>query len=225
MVDQGELDCYKSNGKDSKYIKTYVPGEVFGELALLYNAPRAATITAKTDAVLFALDRLTFNTIVKDAAEKRRRNNEEVLKRVEILKEVEPYERGQIADVLREIKVRTNEIIISEGEVGDKFYIVSEGAFVALKKDKNHNDQVVFNYKEGDYFGELALLKDIPRQASVQALVQFYPLRPTASCCTSSVTRLSASWVPCRTSCNATQRATRNSPRSDRSANFHINCI
>lgn len=90
-----------STGREEKFLKTYVPGEVFGELALLYNAPRAATIKAKTDAVLFALDRVTFNNIVKEAAEKKRKNNEEVLKRVEILKEVDPYERGQIADVLK----------------------------------------------------------------------------------------------------------------------------
>jgi cAMP-dependent protein kinase regulator len=48
-----------------KYLKTYYPGEAFGELALLYNAPRAATIKVKTSAVLFALDRQTFNNIVK----------------------------------------------------------------------------------------------------------------------------------------------------------------
>jgi cAMP-dependent protein kinase regulator len=55
-----------------KYLKSYGEGEAFGELALLYNAPRAASIIAKTDCVLFALDRFTFNNIVKDAAIKRR---------------------------------------------------------------------------------------------------------------------------------------------------------
>jgi len=54
-------------------LKTYVEGESFGELALLYNAPRAATIIVKTDvAVCYVLDRATFNHIVKDSAAKKR---------------------------------------------------------------------------------------------------------------------------------------------------------
>lgn len=69
-IDSGELDCYKRFGaeEEPKHLKVYLPGESFGELALLYNAPRAATVKAKTDCVLFALDRETFNHIVKDSA-------------------------------------------------------------------------------------------------------------------------------------------------------------
>lgn len=74
VVDDGELDCYKKFKEGpEKHLKVYLPGEAFGELALLYNAPRAATIKCKTDSTLFALDRLTFNNIVKDAAQKRRK--------------------------------------------------------------------------------------------------------------------------------------------------------
>jgi cAMP-dependent protein kinase regulator len=70
LIEKGELDCYKTFDKEEgpKHLKVYYPGEAFGELALLYNAPRAATIIAKEDCILWALDRETFNHIVKDAA-------------------------------------------------------------------------------------------------------------------------------------------------------------
>lgn len=58
---------YKNHNKGEKptYLKTYIPGESFGELALLYNAPRAASVFAKTDCICWVLDRDTFNHVVK----------------------------------------------------------------------------------------------------------------------------------------------------------------
>lgn len=62
---QGTLDCSKvfSGNTESTFLKKYVPGEVFGELCLLYNTPRAASIVATSDCVLYSLDRKTFNHI------------------------------------------------------------------------------------------------------------------------------------------------------------------
>lgn len=87
------MDCFRTVNSNSVKLKTYKPGESFGELALLYNAPRAATIQAKGECIVFALDRATFNNIVKEAAIKKRERFETILKSIELLKSMEPYER------------------------------------------------------------------------------------------------------------------------------------
>lgn len=74
IVDQGQLTCTKRDPKngEEKFLVDYSKGDVFGELALLYNAPRAASIKATSDCKLYSLDRYTFNHIVKGAMMNRR---------------------------------------------------------------------------------------------------------------------------------------------------------
>ena len=57
IVETGEMTCSKIINGQSKILKKYGEGDVFGELALLYNAPRAATIQADTECFLWVLDR------------------------------------------------------------------------------------------------------------------------------------------------------------------------
>lgn len=135
VVEQGTLECTKVfKGKsEPTFLKDYHPGEGFGELALLYNAPRAATIRAKDEAVVWKLDRDTFNNIVKDAAARKREKYETFLSSVKILSSMDPYERQKIADALIEEKYRRGEYIIREGDIGDKFYLISEGEAIATK--------------------------------------------------------------------------------------------
>ena len=172
LVDSGELDCEKvfKAGDAPTYLKTYKPGESFGELALLYNAPRAATIRAKTDATCWALDRECFNNIVKDAAIKKREKYENTLKKVEILKSIDPYELGQICDALKTQNFAKGDVIIRQGDNGDVFYILDDGKAHAEKVfEDGKRPQKVKDYGSGGFFGELALLKNEPRAASIIA--------------------------------------------------------
>jgi len=117
VLESGSLECTKvfKKGDPPTKLKVYVPGEGFGELALLYNAPRAATITATEASVVWKLDRGTFNHIVKDAAQRKREKYDSFLQSVPILQSIDPYERSALGDAVREERFKKNEYIIRQG--------------------------------------------------------------------------------------------------------------
>lgn len=173
VVEEGQLDCSKCmdpNSPEPTYLKTYQPGEAFGELALLYNAPRAATIVAKTPVALWQLDRNTFNHIVKDAAQQKRDRYEDFLSSVPILQSIDHYERSKIADSIKEHTYSAGSQIITQGDEGNDFFIIINGEAIATKSLEEGQAPVqVKQYGPSDYFGERALLKSEPRAANVIA--------------------------------------------------------
>lgn len=172
VVESGRFDIYISQsghaepGPDGLGTKvaTSSAGTSFGELALMYNAPRAATVVSAEPSVLWQLDRVTFRRILMDSAFQRRRMYESFLEEVPLLSSLTPYERSKIADALETVKYPAGSTIIKEGDVGDKFFILESGEAEAIKRGREGQP---LKYKVGDYFGELALLEDKPRAASV----------------------------------------------------------
>lgn len=118
VVDQGKLDCSKlfPGEKQEKWLKVYEPGESFGELSLLYNAPRAASIRAKEKSVLFALDRHCFNSIVKDSAVKKRNKYMEFLSQIQIFKSLDSYEKSKVCECLNQTTYKPGEYVIRQVE-------------------------------------------------------------------------------------------------------------
>lgn len=131
--------------------------------------PRAASIIANEDSVLYALDRDCFNHIVKDASIKRRERFEKFISKVELLQDLDNYEKNNFCDVLESEMFEDGQIVVKQGEKGTKFYFIEEGEAEA-SKEKDGKQEVVFRSKANDYFGELALLRDEPRAATVKAV-------------------------------------------------------
>ncbi|KEQ62309.1 camp-dependent protein kinase regulatory subunit [Aureobasidium melanogenum CBS 110374] len=174
VVETGSFDIYVSptgkiepgaNGMGNK-VASCGPGTSFGELALMYNAPRAATVNSTEPSVIWQLDRITFRRILMDSAFQRRRMYESFLDSVPLLNTLTPYERSKIADALETQKMPAGSTIIREGDVGDHFYMLESGTAAVYKSGV---EQSLKTYNKGDYFGELALLDDKPRAASVVA--------------------------------------------------------
>lgn len=175
VVEKGSFDVYIHEsgslqpGPDGmgKKVAQIPAGGSFGELALMYNAPRAATVvSAESHCTLWALDRVTFRRILMESTFARRRMYESFLEEVPLLSSLTPYERSKIADALETQKFDAGEVIIREGEPGHSFYLLESGEADAFKGDPSNT---VKHYGKGDFFGELALLNDKPRAASVAA--------------------------------------------------------
>merc|ERR1719223_1411771 len=127
VVESGTPEVYiESNGR-TMHVVTYRQGDSFGELALMYSAPRAASVKAKGDCRLWALDRLTFKVILQETTVQRRKKYEAFLSRVPILSTLSDYERSVITDAIREEDFAAGQQICLQGEPGDKFYIVEKG--------------------------------------------------------------------------------------------------
>ncbi|KAF8429607.1 cyclic nucleotide-binding-like protein [Tirmania nivea] len=140
VVERGTFDVYVNksgkmesgpNGMGTK-VTSVGPGGSFGELALMYNAPRAATIISTVPhAILWSLDRVTFRRILLENTFKRRRMYEA------FLEEMHTFAPG--------------ETIIRESDPGDNFYIVESGTADVYK---NGVEGVIKTYGKGDYFGK-----------------------------------------------------------------------
>jgi cAMP-dependent protein kinase regulator len=90
--------------------------------------------------------------------------------KVDILSTIDSYELSQIGDALKTATFHQGDYVITQGEMGDVFYIVEEGEAEATKTvEPGKPPQTVKYYRSGDYFGELALIKGEPRAANVIA--------------------------------------------------------
>lgn len=175
VVEKGSFDIYVNksgrmeaglNGMGDK-VTSVGPGGSFGELALMYNAPRAATIISTAPhSILWSLDRITFRRILLENTFKRRRMYEAFLEEVPILTALTTAERAKVADALQTHTFTPDETIIREGDPGDNFYIMESGTADVYK---NGEHGPIKTYNKGDYFGELALLNDKPRAATIVA--------------------------------------------------------
>lgn len=173
VVQSGKLDIFVkgSNGDPQKVGSQLGPGSCFGELALMYNTPRAATIKAATECTLWVIDRQTYRGILVFYKSLRNKEymgflrnasimgkklgdvlNEEELEKVTLSLEREIYESG--------------DNIIRQGNKGDHFYIIAEGVVGVYKTDAQGKDQKLITLNPGGYFGELALIKEDVRAAS-----------------------------------------------------------
>ncbi|XP_064607222.1 cAMP-dependent protein kinase type II regulatory subunit-like [Liolophura sinensis] len=172
VIDSGLYDIFVEIDGKPQNVGHYDNTGFFGELALMYNMPRAATIVATTEGSLWALDRITFRRIVLKNAFMKRKMYENLLECVPMLKTLDPYERMNVADALVSKTCEAGECILRQGDEADCMYFVEDGEVRITVQSKSDpgNEVEVKRCGKGTYFGELALVTHKPRAASAYAV-------------------------------------------------------
>lgn len=140
-------------------------GAGFGELALISNEPRKASVSAVDAVVCLRLDVATFNSLLGNIEQIR---NEDaamaILKKVELLKSLTDKQLAVIARGVHKQVFPVSSTIFSQGDVGENFYMIASGEVVI---QVNHVE--VAKLKSGDYFGETSLMSSEKRNATAIA--------------------------------------------------------
>ena len=163
IIDDGELRICDENDVD--YARVF-KGSCFGELALLTNEKRTASVVALTDGKLMCVHRNVFNEMLANLEGTRLMWRIEALLRVPVLRALSHAEVLRLAQHLEQEVYQEGDIIIREGEEGNKMYIVESGMVAVLDSQGNETRRL----GGGTYFGELALLYNIPRSATIKAV-------------------------------------------------------
>ncbi|XP_066594997.1 cAMP-dependent protein kinase type II regulatory subunit [Prorops nasuta] len=171
VIESGRYEVYVRDpqGVENK-IHTYDNRGAFGELALLYNMPRAASVKAITPGTLWAMDRQTFRRILLKSAYRKRKMYESLINKVPMLKSLESYERLNLADALVPKQYADGQQIIQQGDSADGMYFVEDGVIRFTILGEDGREVEINRVPAGGYLGELALVTHKPRAASAYAV-------------------------------------------------------
>lgn len=161
----------ETTSADGRALGRIIPGEGFGELALLDRSPRTATVRAIEPTVLWSIDRGHFGRWIKDrfeVAARIRASEEERARFAKI-----PFFRSLGSAELRRLaakvvikEVPAGELILRAGDPGDRYYVIREGTVEVIGAD----ERPIRTLGPDQDFGELALLFGGGRTASVRAV-------------------------------------------------------
>ncbi|CAO1368652.1 unnamed protein product [Diamesa tonsa] len=164
VMEEGRVEV----SREGKYLSTLSGAKVLGELAILYNCQRTATITAVNDCKLWAIERQCFQTIMMRTGLIRQTEYTDFLKSVPIFKDLPEDTLIKISDVLEECYYQKGDYIIRQGARGDTFFIISKGQVkVTIRPQDAFEEKFIRTLGKGDFFGEKALQGDDLRTANI----------------------------------------------------------
>ncbi|KAM9329816.1 cGMP-dependent protein kinase 2 [Gastrophryne carolinensis] len=166
VLAEGKTEVFQQNR-----LLTSIPiWTTFGELAILYNCTRTASVKAISNVRTWALDREAFQNIMRRTAQTKHEEYRNFLKSVFLLRKLPEDKLMKIADCLELEHYKKGDYIIREGEEGSTFFIIAKGKVKVTQSTEGYSEpQLIKTLEKGDYFGEKALISDDVRSANIIA--------------------------------------------------------
>jgi len=156
-------------------VNTLGRGKAFGSLALLYNCPRTASVSAKTKAGVWGANGDTFHKVLQENAKHHYAEHRKMLDSVKLFDGLPARQKDRIGDVLVVEVAEKGSRVVTQGEPCTAMYFVKTGELIVYVGAKIMQDGTTEGGKEiarlipGDCFGERALLFNEPRGSTVVA--------------------------------------------------------
>ena len=153
---------------DTRILRTMRRGESFGEMGLLGGHRRQATVRAIGEVELFEVDKGTFDRLLAD--DMRAPEFGHTMQALAELRELSIFhglDSEQLNGILEHgewITATHGDRLVTQGEPGDRFYVIQSGRAEIIL-----DGTVIGSVSRGMYFGEVALLRNVPRTATVTA--------------------------------------------------------
>lgn len=146
-------------------------GEFFGEMGLISGRRRTATVVALTDCVVFETPRRTMLKLIQSVESVKR-----TLDKTSILRQIQTHlTPGVPAEDLEELvdtaeieNFKAGEVLFTQGDIGNHMHLIRSGS-CTVSMQIGGRDVVLSYVPSGNYIGEMALLSDMPRSATVKA--------------------------------------------------------
>eukprot|EP00889_Picochlorum_renovo_P003101 jgi/Picre1/30131/NNA_005500.t1 len=135
----------------------------FGDLALLYDAPRSATVTATSSGKLWKMERHVYQAIKHAHSKQIEVRKSDAIQSIPLLRSLPLEQKSLLCEAMVLEEFMEGDFIVTQGDVGSMFYMIDEGTVEVLV-----DGAVVTSLSKGSYFGERALIRDDVRSADVR---------------------------------------------------------
>jgi len=160
LVESGEYDAYLRAMGD-QVVQSYSAGGFFGELAMMYNCPRAATIMCRKGGCLWGLARNVYEKVMATSVVTKMDSKSQFLRSVELLSSLSEAERSSLGDLLEEATYENKAQLWNAGDPADCLILIKSGQVGVMEPKQQGGESARLGdgkkLNVGDFFGTQSL--------------------------------------------------------------------